>query len=478
MLVFNSHFSDICETPTMTGRRQEINLQLNQLADAGLLVLALWLAHYLRYRATLYLDIYAIPPFRQFLWLIVLIMPFGPLLLETQGYYRGLLQKNTGYALTEIFRAGLWLAVLIAGCVIFFRLEVPSRAVFLGFGLIGAILLLLKRSFIVRNLKGGSKEGKFREKILLVGVPLDMRQMLERFTPEQLAQIEIVDQIDIEKQPISDLVESLHRHSVGRVLCAGGHVHMNRIEEAIMACEAEGVEAWLLANFIRTSIARPAFDLFGEQPMLVFRTTPDLSWALIVKSMVDFLGASIGLILLAPVLILVAIAVRVTSPGVVIFKQMRGGRHGEPFAMYKFRSMYSDAEQRKAELEAMNQMSGPVFKIDKDPRITKLGRVLRKYSLDELPQLFNVLTGDMSLVGPRPLPLYEVEKFESASHRRRLSVKPGMTCLWQISGRNEVQNFHDWVRLDLAYIDNWSLWLDVKILVKTIPAVLMGAGAR
>ena len=146
--------------------------------------------------------------------------------------------------------------------------------------------------------------------------------------------------------------------------------------------------------------------------------------------------------------------------------------------MYKFRSMYSDAEQRKAELETLNKMTGPVFKIEKDPRITPIGRFIRKYSLDELPQLFNVLIGDMSLVGPRPLPLYEVARFETASHRRRLSVKPGLTCLWQISGRNDVTNFHDWVRLDLAYIDNWSLWLDVKILFKTIPAVLMGAGAR
>lgn len=462
----------------MTGRRQEINLQMNQLSDAGILVLSLWLAHWLRYWATLYFDIYPIPPFRQFLWLIVLIMPFGPLLLETQGYYRRLLQKNIGHAMSEIARAGLWMAVLVAGCVIFFHLEVPSRAVFLGFGVIGTILLLAKRAFIVRKLKGGSEEGRYREKILLVGVPYDMKQLMERFAPEQAARIEVVEQIDIEKQPISDLVESLHRHSVGRVLFAGGHVHMNRIEEAIMACEAEGVEAWLLANFIKTSIARPAFDLFGEQPMLVFRTTPDLSWALIMKAFVDFLGALLGIIVLTPLLLLIALAVRLTSPGVVIFRQMRGGRHGAPFAMYKFRSMYSDAEQRKAELEAMNQMSGPVFKMDQDPRITPLGRFLRKYSLDELPQLLNVLMGDMSLVGPRPLPLYEVARFETAAHRRRLSVKPGLTCLWQISGRNEVQNFHDWVRLDLAYIDNWSLWLDFKILLKTIPAVFMGSGAR
>jgi lipopolysaccharide/colanic/teichoic acid biosynthesis glycosyltransferase len=146
--------------------------------------------------------------------------------------------------------------------------------------------------------------------------------------------------------------------------------------------------------------------------------------------------------------------------------------------MYKFRTMVSNAEQLKAELAAMNEMSGPVFKISSDPRITRIGRWLRKFSLDEFPQLFNVLRGEMSLVGPRPLPVDEVKRFNDLAHRRRLSVKPGLTCLWQISGRNNVTDFKDWVRLDLEYIDNWSLWLDLKILWRTVPIVLTGAGAR
>ena len=146
--------------------------------------------------------------------------------------------------------------------------------------------------------------------------------------------------------------------------------------------------------------------------------------------------------------------------------------------MYKFRSMVDDAEMLRAELEPFNQMSGPVFKVDDDPRITAFGRWLRRTSVDELPQLVNVLMGDMSLVGPRPLPLYEVEKFESTAQRRRLSVKPGLTCLWQISGRNQVRDFGDWVKLDLDYIDHWSLGLDFKILVLTVPAVIFGSGAK
>jgi lipopolysaccharide/colanic/teichoic acid biosynthesis glycosyltransferase len=146
--------------------------------------------------------------------------------------------------------------------------------------------------------------------------------------------------------------------------------------------------------------------------------------------------------------------------------------------MYKFRSMQTNAEMLQSELVAYNQMSGPVFKIDNDPRVTPFGRFIRKTSLDELPQLLNVLRGDMSLVGPRPLPLYEVEKFESPAQRRRLSMKPGLTCLWQVSGRNEVKLFDQWVKLDLAYIDNWSLLLDLKILLKTVPVVLLGWGAK
>jgi exopolysaccharide biosynthesis polyprenyl glycosylphosphotransferase len=210
----------------------------------------------------------------------------------------------------------------------------------------------------------------------------------------------------------------------------------------------------------------------------VFRTTPEISWALMVKSVIDRVGAAVLILLAAPFFVGAAIGIRITSPGPVVFRQKRAGKHGRPFTMFKFRTMQTDAEMRQAELIAYNQMTGPVFKIERDPRITRFGRWLRKWSIDELPQLVNVLQGHMSLVGPRPLPIYEVEKFEDTAQRRRLSVKPGLTCLWQVSGRNEVKDFREWVRLDLKYIDNWSIWLDFKILLKTIPAVLSGFGAK
>jgi lipopolysaccharide/colanic/teichoic acid biosynthesis glycosyltransferase len=173
-----------------------------------------------------------------------------------------------------------------------------------------------------------------------------------------------------------------------------------------------------------------------------------------------------------------ALLVKLTSPGPIFFRQQRSGLNGRPFVMYKFRTMVTNAEQLKQELAAMNEMSGPVFKVSKDPRITRFGRFLRKFSLDEIPQLYNVLRGEMSLVGPRPLPVDEVKRFNDLAHRRRLSVKPGLTCLWQVSGRNNVKDFKDWVRLDLEYIDHWSLWLDLKILFWTVPVVLTGAGAK
>jgi exopolysaccharide biosynthesis polyprenyl glycosylphosphotransferase len=212
--------------------------------------------------------------------------------------------------------------------------------------------------------------------------------------------------------------------------------------------------------------------------MLVLKVTPELSWALLLKGAMDRVGAFFGILLLSPFLLLIALAIKLTSRGPIIFKQRRAGLHGRPFTMLKFRSMRVGAETERASLEARNEMSGPVFKMGEDPRITPLGRWLRKSSLDEFPQLFNVLLGQMSLVGPRPLPLYEVDNFELTAYRRRLSMKPGLTCLWQISGRSMVRDFKEWVRLDVQYIDNWSLALDLKILLKTIPVVLFGIGAR
>ena len=463
----------------MLARQQELNTQFHQLLDALLLALSLFAAHALRYYGTGWLDLpYSIDPFQNYQWLLVVIIPFGPIILDLQGFYQSPFNKTLWKSFVQIVRTMFYLSILVSACVIFLRLPLTSRAVPLLFILIATALLLLKERLIVNRIRRRAARGQVRERILLAGVPQDIAALEGSLTQEESILLQVVERIDIEKQPIADLVEAMHRHSVSRVIFAAGHGQLNRVEQAIGACEVEGVPAWLVANFIQTAIAKPDFDAFGGRPMLVFRSTPEVSWAYRIKGLIDRLGAFVALIVLAIPMLIVALGIRLTSKGPVIFKQERAGKNGKPFVMYKFRSMSSDAEMRRAELLPFNQMRGPVFKVAEDPRITPLGRWLRRTSMDETPQLLNVLKGNMSLVGPRPLPLYEVEKFENTAQRRRLSVKPGLTCLWQISGRNQVMDFSDWVKLDLEYIDHWSLGLDFKILFRTIPAVLFGLGAK
>ncbi len=463
----------------MLARQQELSTQFHQIIDAFLLAFSLFAAHALRYYGTAWLDLpYSIDPFQNYQWLLIVFMPFGPIILDLQGFYQSPFNKTLWKSFVQVARTMIYLSILVSACVIFLRLPLTSRAVPLLFILIGTVGLLLRERLIVRRIRNRAKRGQVRERVLLAGLPQDIAELEASLSPEESIFLEVAARIDIEKQPISDLVEAMHKHAVSRVIFAAGHSQLNRVEEAIGACEVEGVPAWLVANFIQTAIAKPDFDAFGGRPMLVFRSTPDVSWAFRIKGLIDRIGALVLLGAFALPMLVVAIGIRLTSKGPIIFKQERAGKNGKPFVMYKFRSMSSDAEMRRAELLPFNQMRGPVFKVEDDPRITPLGRWLRRTSMDELPQLLNVLTGNMSLVGPRPLPLYEVEKFENTAQRRRLSVKPGLTCLWQISGRNQVKDFGDWVKLDLEYIDRWSLGLDLKILLRTIPAVLFGLGAK
>jgi len=376
----------------MIGRKQELNLQFQQILDGGILILCFWLAHIIRTSISLWFpEVYDIPNFNDFRWVLWFLMPFGPIVLEMQGFYNHVLQKKVIKSTVQLGRAAVLLGLAIAISGFFFRLTIPSRAVLLIFAPLSLIALLVRERFTVAQIRRRASSGQFRESVLLAGTPGDLNQLEKSLTTEQMFDIEIVARVDIEVEPISALVESLHVHSVSRVIFAGGHSHLNRLQEAIAACEIEGVEVWLLADFIKTSIARPDFDSIGDRPMLVFRTTPDVSWALWIKAVIDRAGAALILIPASFMMLVAAIVIKLTSPGPVIFRQVRAGKHGKPFTMYKFRTMVTDAEMLQSELMVFNQMSGPVFKIDRDPRITPVGRFLRKWSIDELPQLFNVL---------------------------------------------------------------------------------------
>jgi exopolysaccharide biosynthesis polyprenyl glycosylphosphotransferase len=249
----------------------------------------------------------------------------------------------------------------------------------------------------------------------------------------------------------------------------------SEIENIIRICEEIGVEAKIPIDLFTVNFAKETLSRYGDMQVLDFYTSPKMNWQLLTKRLIDMIVSSFSLILLSPLFAIVSILIKITSNGPIFFKQQRVGYNGRIFTCLKFRTMVDNAETLKKQLMSLNEVDGPVFKIKDDPRITKVGRILRKISIDELPQLINVLKGDMSLVGPRPPVPSEVTQYQ-LNHRRRLSMRPGITCTWQVNGRNSIP-FEKWMELDKQYIDDWSLWLDFKILAKTIPTVLRGSGA-
>ncbi len=286
---------------------------------------------------------------------------------------------------------------------------------------------------------------------------------------------------DLAKDPktrgMQDLAQLLRREAVDEVLInlpMGSHYA--EVGQVLTLCQCTGVSARLVSEILMPGSGLPKVEMVGNRACLHFCATPNWGWQGRAKRVFDLVGAGAGLLVLSPLLLAAAVMIRLDSKGPVLFTQTRVGKNRQHFRLYKFRTMVQDAEALQAALEAQNEASGPVFKIRRDPRITSLGHFLRKYSIDELPQLLNVLRGDMSLVGPRPLPLRDVERFDQDWYSRRFSVRPGLTCSWVLAGRSELE-FEAWVRNDLDYIDRWSLQGDVMICLRTIPVVLRGAGA-
>ena len=275
---------------------------------------------------------------------------------------------------------------------------------------------------------------------------------------------------------VRDLGRLLEDRVLDEIFFAVPRHHLDRVHGAVRLCEEQGVSFRVCLQLFEDSASRMTLSDLAGLPTLSFSRTPSDELALAAKRAFDVLASGLALLLLAPVLAAVATLIRLDSRGPVLFRQKRVGLNGREFTLFKFRSMVQDAEARLETLRSRNEMSGPVFKMARDPRVTRIGAFIRRTSLDELPQFWNVLRGEMSIVGPRPPLPSEVHRYQRWQ-RRRLSVKPGITCTWQISGRNEI-DFDRWMELDLAYIDQWSLWGDIQICLKTIPAVLMTRGAR
>jgi exopolysaccharide biosynthesis polyprenyl glycosylphosphotransferase len=463
----------------MLRRHRQIQMQIHQLVDACLFAVSFWLAYQLRSDPSLIeaTGMQPVDPFEAFLWLYLILIPVSPLVLEAQGFYNRPVLCSRRTTLWLLFKGCLITSLGLIIALFLFRAIIP-RWVVVWFGAISFLLVALKEELLRIAARSKLGQAQLRRRYVLVGTPAETQRMKTNLRARSPEEIEVLSEFDLNATPVERLVDMLHEHSVNGVILSAKDSYFEQIEAAIRACELEGVEAWLVADFFKTQISRTSLDDFYGTPVLVFRTTPEASWQSVLKQLLDLGLSFVALLLLSWFYGIVALLIKFTSPGPVMFKQQRSGLNGQPFTIYKFRTMVTNAEQFQHELQAMNEMSGPVFKVTKDPRITPIGRLLRKYSIDEFPQLFNVLRGEMSLVGPRPLPVNEVKRFNDLAHRRRLSVKPGLTCLWQIRGRNNVTDFQEWVRLDLEYIDNWSIWLDLKILLLTVPVVLRGTGAK
>jgi exopolysaccharide biosynthesis polyprenyl glycosylphosphotransferase len=434
-----------------------------------------------------FIGIYSI---ETYLWILPVTMVLWVVLLYFSDMYASFRLKKLNEIVFVILRCGFISFLIFTSLGFLFKAAYVSRSLILLIFIFSSVALVIERVVLIYMFRELRRRGFNFRNILIVGTGKRTQRFIEEVDHNQEVGLRIIGLVDVDPihlsqeihghrviGTINDIPKIIEAHSVDIVVFIVPRSWLNQIEQAILYCETVGIQASVAMDFFKMDFAQAQeSNMFGF-PLLTFDRTGHQPGYLLLKRIIDFVLSFVALIILSPLLGVIAILVKTTSPGGVLFKQQRCGLNGRVFTLYKFRTMVSDAEAQLETLRRHNLMEGPAFKMENDPRVTKVGWFLRKFSLDELPQLLNVLKGQMSLVGPRPPLPQEVKQYDQWQ-RRRLSMRPGITCFWQINGRNKITDFNKWAKLDLEYIDHWSLWLDIVILVKTIPVVLLTRGAK
>lgn len=379
----------------------------------------------------------------------------------------------------DVLKGVVALIVATFSLLYLFKLDQVSR-LFLGmFFLAEGAGVLATRTALRFAFRAARKRGRARRQVLLVGWDDEVNHFVSQLQDFPEAGVSLVGVLSPTEDIANgfrwlgkpdDLTRTLADYVVDEVVICAGTDRWDEASTLVAACQEQGKEVRIPLSVSAQMMTYGRAELMGTTPVLSLSPTPERKVGMAIKRIIDIVGATVGLIVTSPIMAAAAVAIVTTEGRPIIFSQTRVGHHGRHFKAFKFRTMVYDAEERKAELTARNERRGPVFKVTDDPRITRIGRLLRRTSIDELPQLWNVLKGEMSLVGPRPPVPDEVELYDPW-HRRRLSMKPGITGLWQVTARHEPE-FDRWVELDIHYIEEWSLWLDGAIVLKTIPVVL------
>ncbi|HTR68158.1 MAG TPA: sugar transferase [Terriglobales bacterium] len=426
-------------------------------------------------------------------FLIFTLLLFGcHLIFVFCGLYESKRQSVRLSEITDCVKATTLatLAIMLMALVFHIRMITPYFLV--SFWLLSSSLFVICRLAMRYLLESVRRRGRNLRYILILGTnarALQFAQKIENMPAWGYRVLGFVDeawQCDRDESAgkydlccgIEGLAEYLRRNVVDEVaIYLPLRTFYEHVSQVAALCELHGIIMRFDPAIFNLSLARAHAHSFDDESSLITTYASSLDgWPAVYKRILDFVLSVMAVVLLSPLMAAAALAIKATSPGKVMFKQDRIGLNKRRFKIYKFRTMVENAEKLMPQLEMLNEVSGPVFKIKNDPRMTPIGRILRRTSIDELPQLFNVIKGDMSLVGPRPLPVRDYEGFSEDWQRRRFSVRPGITCLWQVAGRSTI-GFDQWMELDLQYVDQWSLWLDLKILARTIPAVVRGSGA-